>query len=100
MIGIVGIIILFVMVFGGYTLAGTPICTVALTPGTDVSPTLNYIYVLESTKALTASTAGWPATEYAPIATVFCQSAAGAQADGLYKVHAWTDHLKATGPTC
>ena len=67
--------------------------TVALTPGTDIAPTLNYVYLLESTGALTVSTSSWPVAEHAPIATVLCQSAASAQTDGLYKVHAWTDHV-------
>jgi len=70
----------------------TPV-TIALTPGTDISPTLNYVYVLESTGALAVSTTSWPSAEHAPIATVMCQSAASAQTDGLYKVHAWTDHV-------
>lgn len=70
--------------------------SVALTPGTDVAPTINYVYFLQSTKVLTASTVGWPATEHAPLATVLCQSAASVQTKGAYKVHAWTDHVVST----
>ena len=69
-----------------------PIASVTLTAGTDTSPTLNYVYTLQSDKALTKSTAGWPAAEHAPLATVLCQSAASLQTDGAYKMHAWTDH--------
>lgn len=86
----------FFFTSGVMTLDTTPAATLALTAGTDSSPTLNYIYVLESTKVLTKSTAGWPSAEHAPIATVLCQTAADAQTDGLYKVHAWTDHTHNT----
>ncbi len=69
--------------------------TVTLTAGSDNSPQINYIYVLESNKTLTVSTSSFPASgvEYAPIATVLCQSAATLQTDGAMKVHAWTDHM-------
>lgn len=83
--------------FGGslYTLDCTPIAQVALTPGTDVAPNLNYVYVTESGGVLTlqANDTGWPATSYAPIGTVLVQSASSLATDGAYKVHAWTDHL-------
>ncbi len=78
---------------GIYDWDTTPADTVSLTAGSDTSPTLNYVYFLQSTKTLTASTAGWPATEHAPLATVLCQSAASFQTDGAYKFHAWTDHV-------
>lgn len=74
----------------------SPADTVSLTPGTDTVPVLNYVYFLQSTKALTASTSGWPATEHAPIGIVLCQSAASLQTQGAYKVHAWTDHVTKT----
>ncbi len=67
--------------------------TVTLTAGSDISPTLNFVYYLQSTKTLTASTVGWPATEFAAVAEVLCQSAASLQTDGAYKVHVWTDHV-------
>ena len=78
------------------TFDSTPKATIALTAGSDVSPTLNFIYVLESSGLLTVSTSGWPATQHAPIATVLVQSAASVQADGPYKVHAWADHVSGT----
>lgn len=77
---------------GFYTWVTAP-DTVTLTAGSDTSPQINYVYLLQSTKTLTASTVGWPATEYAAIATVLCQSAASLQTDGAYKMHAWTDHV-------
>jgi hypothetical protein len=72
----------------------TPADTVTLTAGTDSSPQINYVYLLESTSTLTANTSDWPATEYVPVASVLCQSAASLQTDGAYKMHAWTDHAK------
>ncbi len=67
--------------------------TIALTAGSDTSPQINYVYFLQSTKALTVSTSDFPVAEHAPLATVLCQSAASLQTDGAYKVHAWTDHI-------
>lgn len=80
---------------GFYVWDTTPADTVTLTAGSDVSPQINYVYFLESSKTLTASTASFPAAsiEYAPIATVLCQSPASVQTDGPYKVHVWTDHV-------
>ena len=69
-----------------------PIASVALTAGADdESPQINYVYILQSTKALTVSTSDWPSAQHAPLATVFCQTAASIQTDGVYKMHAWTD---------
>jgi len=84
---------------GVYDWDCTPADTVSLTAGTDETPVLSYIYLLESNKTLTASTSGWPnsSTEYAPVATAICQSAASLQTDGAYKVHAWTDHMSSAG---
>jgi len=79
---------------GVYTLDTTPIASVALTQGTDPAPQLNYIYLLQSTKALTVSTVGWPSAEYSPIATAMVQTAASLATDGAYKLHAWTDHVQ------
>ncbi|MCP5006229.1 MAG: hypothetical protein GY941_20160, partial [Planctomycetes bacterium] len=67
--------------------------TISLTAGTDTSPQINYIYILQSTLLLTVSTSSFPSAEHAPIATVLCQTAASLQTDGAYKVHAWTDHI-------
>lgn len=71
----------------------SPAASVVLTAGTDTVPTLNYVYIPESTLTLTASTAGFPAAQHVPVATVLVQSAASLQTDDAYKVHAWTDHL-------
>jgi len=70
--------------------------TVTLAEGLDTAPLLYYVYLLESTKVLTASTVGWPGSEHAPICTTIVQSAASLQTDGPYKVHVWTDHVTAT----
>lgn len=77
---------------GYFAFDTTPAKTVALTAGSDTSPTLNFVYVLQSTKTLTANTTAWPAAEHAPVATVLVQSAPGVSADGVYKLHEWTDH--------
>jgi hypothetical protein len=78
---------------GFYAWDTTPADTVTLTAGTDTVPQINYIYFLQSTKTLTASTTAFPSTEYAPIAQVICQSAATLQTDGPYKQQNWTDHV-------
>jgi hypothetical protein len=72
----------------------TPADSVALVAGSDISPTRNYVYLLESTKTLTANQSGWPATEHVPIADILCQSAPSVALYGVYKMHAWTDHTK------
>lgn len=77
----------------GYDIWVTAPDTVTLTAGSDTSPTLNYVYYLQSTKTLTVSTVGWPATEFVAVAEVLCQSAASIQTDGTYKTHVWTDHV-------
>lgn len=74
----------------------SPADTIALISGTDTSPQLNFVYFLQSTKALAVSTTSFPAAEHAPLATVFCQSAASVQTDGVLKLHAWTDHVVQT----
>lgn len=81
---------------GYYTWDTTPADTVTLTAGTDTSPQINYVYLLQSTKTLTASTAGWPAAEHAPVATVFCETAATLQTKGPYFQQNWTDHVVGT----
>lgn len=70
-----------------------PPATVALTVGSDTSPTLNYVYILQSDSTLTANTTGFPSAEHAPVATVLVQSAATVAAKEPYKVHAHTDHI-------
>ena len=74
----------------------SPSDTIVLTEGADNAPQLNYVYMLQTTKALTVSTVGWPATEHAAIATVMCQSAASLATDGAYYSHTWTDHVAET----
>ncbi len=70
-----------------------PAASVTLTAGSDTSPQINYVYILESNNTLTASTSGFPAAQHVPIATVLCQSAASLQNDKAMKVHVWNDHL-------
>jgi hypothetical protein len=79
---------------GYYAYDTTPADTITLTAGSDTSPQINYVYILQSTKALTVSTTSFPATECARVATVLCQSAASLQTDGAYKHHQWTDDVK------
>jgi len=79
---------------GGFTsFDATPTASVNLSAGSDTIPTLNYVYIPESTGLLTASTSSFPATQHVPVATILCQSAATVQTEGAYKVHAWTDHI-------
>ena len=78
---------------GFYFWDTTPAKTVTLTAGTDEFPLKNYIYLDGSTKVLTASTVGFPATGHSPIGTTLCQSVASLQTKKAYNVHAWTDHL-------
>lgn len=71
--------------------------TVALTAGSDTAPTLNYVYIPKSTNTLTANQSGFPTNEQVvPVATVFVQSASSVVTDGVFKMHAWTDHLSNT----
>lgn len=72
----------------------TPAASVNLTAGSDPAPTLNFVYIPNSTKVLTANTTGFPTNEQVvPIAEILVQSATNLQTDGCYKCHAWTDHL-------
>jgi len=82
----------FVFSDGFYNYDTTPAATLTLTAGSNSSPQINYIYFLQSSKTLTASTVGWPATEHAPLATVLCQSAASLQTQGSYQLRSWTNH--------
>jgi len=58
--------------------------TVNLTAGTNTAPQINYVYFLESTKNVAASTSGWPAANHIPFATVLVQSASDVQTSGPY----------------
>lgn len=84
----------FIFSTGVYVFDCTPTATVTLTEGSDSVPLLNYIYILESTKTLLSSTVGWPSVEHVPIASAFCMSAASAQVQGSFKMHAWTSHSR------
>ena len=83
------------MVFSdGHTQLDTaPALTIALTTGSDTSPTTNYIYIPQSTKVLTKSTSGFPtATEHIKLALFLVPSAAFVAAHGVYVQQNWTDH--------
>lgn len=70
--------------------------TISLTAGTDASPTENWLYATESggVVSLAVSTVSFPTSgEFIPFGRIVCQSASAAQTDGVYKVHAWTDHV-------
>ena len=77
-----------------YTVDATPAQTIALTAGSDTSPTENYVWYQDNagTPTLTVGTSGWPGLQHAKIATIVVQSAADVQTDGVYKMHAWSDH--------
>lgn len=67
---------------------------IILTPGTDAVPVRNYVYIPKATKVLTVSTTGWPTNDqYVPVGDIMCPTPARAQTEGVYKHHAWTDHL-------
>ncbi len=72
---------------GAHVVDATPAATVALTPGTDSNPTLNYVYIPISTKILSASAAGWPSEEFVALATVLVQSAVNVQSEGVYSIN-------------
>jgi len=65
--------------------------SVSLTPGSDISPQINFIYFLASTNTLTKNTSSWPAGEHTRIGVVLCQSATSVGLYGPYKVHQWSD---------
>lgn len=61
---------------GPSTLDCTPAATISLTPGSDSSPQMNYVYILQSTLGLAKSTTGWPEdVEHIRIAPFFVPSA-------------------------
>lgn len=68
--------------------------SIQLNAGSDVVPTRNWVYISNSTKQITLSTSSFPVDEqFVPVADVYIQTVASAQTYGVYKVHAWTDHL-------
>jgi hypothetical protein len=79
----------------GITEFTTP-ATITCTAGTDISPQANYIYVLQSTGALTKSTSDWPTAEHIKVAYLSVPSATFVQANGVYVNQNWNDHLQDT----
>lgn len=75
----------------------TPPATVSLTAGTDTNPQINYIFIPQDTKTLTANTTGFPETEHVSIGTVFVQSASAVQTYDALKNHNWNDYIRAVG---
>ena len=65
-----------------------------LTLGTDTVPVQNWVYI-DDTGTMLVSTSGFPTgIQFTPVARCVVPSAATAQTYGLYKVHAYTDHLQ------
>lgn len=79
------------------TLDCTPICTVALTPGTDANPIKNWMYIDVPGNTFNANATGFPLTEHVPLATSMIGSAGLVQTDGTYATHRWNDHLNTDG---
>tara|TARA_R110000803_G_scaffold43701_4_gene93027 strand:+ start:4040 stop:5929 length:1890 start_codon:yes stop_codon:yes gene_type:complete len=87
---------------GQTTLDCTPAASIALTPGTDTIPVTNYVYILQSTRALTVSTSDWPATvEHIKVSHVLSPSASlvntgSAGNNFVYVNQNWNDHMMDT----
>ncbi|MHC4301638.1 MAG: hypothetical protein ACYS7Y_30595 [Planctomycetota bacterium] len=81
---------------GDTTLDCTPADTIALTAGSDASPTENYIYIPQSTKVLTKSTSDWPSAEHIKVGYFLVPSAAFVQSNGCYINQNWNDHRMGT----
>ncbi len=61
---------------GETTFDCTPAATIALTPGTDEAPQLNFVYILQSAPGvLVKSTSDWPAAEHIKVSAFYVQSA-------------------------
>ena len=58
--------------------------TLALIPGVDSIPQVNFVYIPQSTKTLTVSTTGWPAEEAKRLAYLQIRSAASTQTGGVH----------------
>ncbi len=84
------------LIFFGGTVAfdTTPAASVVLTPGSDTTPTMNWVYIPYSTLVLTAGTSGWPTVAHVPIGKFWVRSAATTQTKGLAMLFAHTDHLR------
>jgi hypothetical protein len=62
--------------------------------GTDAVPIQNWVYI-DPVGVMTVSTNGFPTgTQYTPVGRFVVQSALSASLYGLYKTHAYTDHLQ------
>jgi len=85
---------------GFYAWDTTPADTVTLTAGSDTSPQMNYVYMPQATKTLTANTVGFPLTEeHLQIGTALCPSASLVQTNGAYSVHSYQNHVFDDGDT-
>ena len=76
---------------GFYDWDTSPAATATLTAGTDEVPILNYVYFLESSKALTVSTSDWPSAEHAKIGKILVPSASFVSTDNVYMLHSQSD---------
>ena len=71
-------------------------CEKTLTAGSDTSPQENFVYVLESTGAMTVATSDWPATEHVRVAYLLVPSATFVASNGPYINQNWNDHYQGT----
>ena len=78
---------------GFSTLDCTPAAEVTLTAGSATIPQSNYVYVLQSTKALTVSTTGWPITEHIKVSYFLVTTPAYVQSEGALINQNWNDEL-------
>ena len=73
------------------------LCEATLTAGSDISPTENFVYILQTDPAtLVVSTSDWPATEHIKIAFFLVPSSAFVSSNGVYANQNWNDHLSGT----
>ena len=64
---------------------------IALTAGSDASPTENFIFIPQSTKVLTKSTSGWSSVEHTKVGFSFVPSATFVENNGSYVNQNWND---------
>jgi len=68
--------------------------SVNLTLGTDSAPVENFVYITDA-GVMTTSTSSFPLSgDYVPVGRYVVGSAARAESYGVYKSHAYTDHLR------
>lgn len=70
--------------------------TIALTAGSDISPTENFIYILKSDRILTKSISDWPTVEHTKIGYYLVPSAGFVQTNGTYINQNWNDDISGT----